>query len=259
MNHPCVIGWSRVAGIRQGVAAVNQDQLIEGLFQALVTGDRQSARAMVEQADQAGFSPEDLSHDVFWPTLEAVWKLYRNDQLTTLAQHYATRLLRSLVAQNQARYTQGESRGRKILMFSGPSEQEELAGQIVADLAEAEGYEIYYAGGGIANDEILAEVGNHRPDVLLMFASAPSDAPNIRVLIDHIREVDACPHMQIVVGGGVFNRAEGLAEEIGADLWATTPRELIKALEQEKERRATPDQRTVGRTRRAGSNQSAAA
>ena len=91
-----------------------------------------------------------------------------------------------------------------------------------------------------------------RPDVLLMFASAPGDAPNIRLLIDSIRGVGACPDMQIVVGGGVFNRAEGLAEEIGADLWARTPAELLERLATEPARRATEEQRTVGRNRRTG-------
>ena len=52
-------------------------------------------------------------------------------------------------------------------------------------------------------------------------------------------------------GGGVFNRAEGLAEEIGADLWATTPRELIEKMCTQADRRATAEQRTVGRNRRA--------
>ena len=52
------------------------------------------------------------------------------------------------------------------------------------------------------------------------------------------------------VGGGVFNRAEGLAEEIGADLWAKRPQELLEKLVAQKDRRATADQRTVGRTRR---------
>jgi hypothetical protein len=56
--------------------------------------------------------------------------------------------------------------------------------------------------------------------------------------------------MQIVVGGGVFNRAEGLAEEIGADLWARTPRELLDKLVQHSTRRATAEQRTVGRGRK---------
>ncbi|MHC4787228.1 MAG: hypothetical protein ACYTE6_14835, partial [Planctomycetota bacterium] len=79
---------------------------------------------------------------------------------------------------------------------------------------------------------------------------APGDAPQIRKLIDTIRGINAHPHLQIVVGGGVFNRAEGLAEEIGADLWARDPAELLEKLVQEPQRRATPEQRTVGRHRR---------
>ena len=34
-------------------------------------------------------------------------------------------------------------------------------------------------------------------------------------MIDRIREIGAVPDLQVVVGGGVFNRADGLAEEIG--------------------------------------------
>src|SRR6185436_6898059 len=113
------------------------------------------------------------------------------------------------------------------------------AGQMTADLVEADGYEVLFGGGGVANDEILAEIGEQRPDILLMWASAPSDAPNIRQLIDTIRGVNACPKMQIVVGGGVFNRAPGLAEEIGADLWASSPEQLIDKLTTGLDRRAT--------------------
>jgi hypothetical protein len=36
--------------------------------------------------------------------------------------------------------------------------------------------------------------------------------------------------MQIAVGGGIFNRAPGLDEEIGADLSATSPRDLLDKL-----------------------------
>jgi hypothetical protein len=91
-----------------------------------------------------------------------------------------------------------------------------------------------------------------------MFSSSPGDAPNIRVLIDTIRGVGACPNMQIVVGGGVFNRAEGLAAEIGADLWARTPMELLDRLQSEPHRRARAEQRTVGRSRKPTSRSAAA-
>lgn len=83
-----------------------------------------------------------------------------------------------------------------------------------------------------------------------MFCSAAADLPGIRGLIDTLRDVNACPETQIVVGGGVFNRAEGLAEEIGADLWASTPLDLVESIVHDPDQRATPEQRTVGRIRR---------
>jgi methanogenic corrinoid protein MtbC1 len=234
---------------------VNAELIVERLFQSLICGDRAQARQIIHEAvSSSGCTPEDLTHQVYWPALEMITTLYRSDQLTALAHHYATRLLRTLVDQVQARYTQYPRRNKKIIMFSGPSEQDELAGQLVADMIEADGYEVYFAGGGIANDEILSEVGEQRPDILLMFASAPTDAPNIRQLIDTIRGINACPNMQIVVGGGVFNRAPGLAEEIGADLWARSPEELIDKLTTGSTRRATAEQRTVGRNRKPNAN-----
>lgn len=228
---------------------MDYEVITERLFQTLITGDRNAARTIVSEVAEGGVPAEDLTHDIYWPTLETITKLYRADQLSTLAQHYATRLLRLLVDQAQAEYTQHDRRDAKILLFSGPTETDELAGQMASDLVEAAGYEVFFGGGGIANDEILAEVGEQRPDLLIMFSSAPGDAPNIRQIIDSVREVAAVPDLQIMVGGGVFNRAEGLAEEIGADLWARDPREMIEKLETQRHRRATPEQRTVGRTR----------
>jgi methanogenic corrinoid protein MtbC1 len=229
---------------------VNQEAIIERLFQTLIAGDRAGTRQIVDELSSQCVTAETLAHDIYWPVMENVSALFRADQLSTLAHHYATRLLRSLVDQAQAQYVQKARRGRKILMFCGPTEAEELSAQLVADLAEADGYEIFFGGGGIANDEIIEEVNHHNPDILLLFGSAPSDAPNIRLLIDTLKEIRACPNLQIVVGGGVFNRAEGLAEEIGADLWARTPQELLHKLVAERTRRATAEQRTVGRNRR---------
>jgi hypothetical protein len=53
-----------------------------------------------------------------------------------------------------------------------------------------------------------------------MFGTLPSGVPAVRKLIDYLREVNSCPHMQIMCCGGIYKRAEGLAEEIGADLYA---------------------------------------
>jgi hypothetical protein len=72
----------------------------------------------------------------------------------------------------------------------------------------------------------------------------------VRHLIDTLHDVGVCPRLQIMVSGGVFNRAEGLAEEIGSDLFAPNPWDALAVLEQSPKKRATPEQQTVGRKRR---------
>jgi len=209
---------------------MNPEAILETLFSHLISGNRVASRQVVETLYANGMSAERVTREVLWPTLENVHALHRQDRISTLAHHYSTRLLRMLVDQAQSRYEQKPRRNRKVCLFCGPNEPEELAGQLVADLCEADGYEVYFAGGGVANDEILAEVQSHEPDVLLLFASSNRDAPCIRQLIDTVREIGSCPNLQIVVGGGIFNRAPGLSEEIGADLHAKDPSDLLDLL-----------------------------
>jgi len=229
---------------------MSQDILVERFFETLISGHRPAAREIVREAHASGADPTRLITDLFWPAYEMVEKLFRSDQLTKLSHQLATRLLRVLVDQNAALLRHQASRGRRILTVCGPRDADELGAQMAVDLIEQSGFEVAFGGGSVPADEILAHVHEQQPDVLLMFASGPSDLPEIRQLIDTLREIGACPNLQIAVGAGVFNRAEGLAEEIVADLWATSPFEMVDSLIAGPAQRAEAEQRTVGRKRR---------
>lgn len=228
---------------------MNVEILSERLFESLINGDRESARNTIREAEKSGMTPDRVLSELFWPTYEMIDRLFRSDQLTTLAHHMGTRLLRVLVDQQAQKLQRKAPTGRNVLAFCGEKESDELGAQMAMDLLESAGYQVSFAGGGIAGDEILAAVQEQRPEALVMFASGPSDLPMIRQLIDTIREIGACASTQIVVGGGVFNRADGLAEEIGADLWASDPIELVNVMTENPTQRAAANQRTVGRKR----------
>lgn len=228
---------------------MSREILHERLFEALISGDRPAARQVVEDCLKDGVANEQLVTDLLWPVYEQIENFHRADKLTNLAHHMGTRLLRVLVDQAAQGFTQSAPRDRRIFAVCGPTDSDELGAQIAIDLLESDGYQVTFAAGGIAPDEVLAHVQQERPEVLLLFASAPSDLPGIRWLIDTIREIGACDGVQIVVGGGVFTRADGLAEEIGADLWAKHPLELLRVMTQQPERRAPAEQRTVGRNK----------
>jgi methanogenic corrinoid protein MtbC1 len=230
---------------------MNSETLTLRLFEALIDGDRRSARSLVQSQFDAGASAETVYVDLFWPTYEMIERLHRSDQLSTLHHNVGTRLLRVLVDQASRDFldTAGVGAGRTVLALCGPSEQSELGAQMAVDLLESHRFEVCFAGGGVANDEILGRIHETQPDVLLWFSSEPSDLPGVREMIDRLHEIGACPEIQIAVGGGVFARAEGLAEEIGADLWADHPLELVDTLITDATHRAPADQRTVGRSR----------
>src|SRR4029078_10805445 len=86
--------------------------------------------------------------------------------------------------------------------------------------------------------------------VLSVYGTIPSGAPMVRQLIDLLHDVGISPKLQIICSGGVFNRAEGLAEEIGSDLFAPNPPDAPEILAAYPNKRATPEQQTVGRKRR---------
>ncbi|WP_432796997.1 cobalamin B12-binding domain-containing protein [Poriferisphaera sp. WC338] len=240
------------------MASRRSNVLQERFFNCLISGDRHASREIVSQAIDEEASAEIIMSHLFWPTTEMLQNLHRNDQLSSLSYHYATRLLRSLVDQMQLRLEKRNERNETILLVCGEEESEELAAQMAADLLEADGYKVFFAGGGVANDEVVEQLGELKADKLVIYGAIPATVPQTRLLIDRLHEIGVCPQVQIIVGGGVFNRADGLAEEIGADLWAKTPSELVQVMGDRPERRMTEDQRTVGRKRRATATQEAA-
>jgi methanogenic corrinoid protein MtbC1 len=224
--------------------------LRESYVETLLAGDRTASRQIIETTLAEGTSAYDLLNELVWPTMEMLQQAYRDDRISISSLNMATRLNRSLTDQLTARLERKEPNGRKVLIFCGNDEPEELGGQICADLFECDGWTVRFAGGGVPEDEVLAMIGQFRPDLLVMFGTLPSGVPAVRKLIDYLREVNSCPDMQVMCCGGIYKRAEGLAEEIGADLFAPDAADAVRVADENPQKRASVEQQTVGRMRR---------
>ena len=228
------------------------DTVVFGHFvKTLLVGDRPACREVIEKAAECGFSPRQLLLELCWPAQEAIRELYREHKISLAAQHMATRLNRATVDRICGSLAMEAPNGRKVMLMCGDSEPEELGGQITADLFEAAGFEVKFLGGGIPNDEVLHILGHWRPDLLVLFATLPKDMPAARTLIDYLRDVNAQSGLQVMCCGGIYKRADGLAEEIGADLFAEDADDAVRIARQFPQQRATAQQQTVGRKRRA--------
>jgi MerR family transcriptional regulator, light-induced transcriptional regulator len=231
-------------------ANLSRSNIADSYLQTLLGGDRQQARQVIEDCLNCGVSPADILNKLVWPVMESIQQLYKDDQISKAGLNFATRLNRMVADQMAGKLEYAKPNGKKVMIFCGDDEPEELGGQICADLFDASGYEVRFAGGGVPNDEVLALIGEYRPQLLILFATRPAGVPGVRKLIDYLREVNSNPDMQVMCCGGIYKRAEGLAEEIGADLYAPDAADAVRIVSDNPMQRASLDQQTVGRTRR---------
>ncbi|MFP4105509.1 MAG: B12-binding domain-containing protein [Phycisphaerae bacterium] len=221
-------------------------QYLEHLF----AGRRAEAREVIFDAHDRGETATRLLRSIIWPAMEQVEKLHRNGHINTLTEHMATRINRMIADQLHLFLAREPKHGKRMVVINGEGEIHELGAQIMSDIFEAQGWHVVFLGSNVPADEILQLLGKEEPDVLAVYGAVAGEVPQLRHLIELIREVGICPDMQVLVAGGVFNRAEGLHEEIKADLYARSITEAVVTIEEHPIRVPAPDVPQPGRRRK---------
>lgn len=224
--------------------------VVDEYMNPLLLGHRVACRAFVERKINEFDNLVGLYHELLWPAMERIDKMYRSDRINTAAEHMATRINRSIADQLQLRLPTPEPNGKRIVIACANEEPEELGAQMCADLFEARGWEAFFLGGGVPNDEILTLVGQLTPHVLLIFGTEPRGVPSVRQLVDTVREIGVNPTMNIMVSGGVFNRADGLWQEVNADLFARDVKQALDMADAAGPRIAPPQKPGAPKKRR---------
>ena len=220
---------------------VDFEAIISRYMDKLLQGDRLGCRQILGEALQTGTPANVIYTELFWPVMTMIDALYRNHRIDRITEHMATRINRILVDQLQSKLPRRESRHLSMIVACASDEPEELGAQMCADLFESDGWTVKFLGGGVPVDEIITLAGVTQPDIIFVYGTKPSGAPEIRRLIDTLHDIGSSPKTRVMLSGGVFNRAEGLWEEIGADLFAPTAAEALKTAMTE--RRAEPVRR----------------
>jgi len=175
-----------------------KEEMLARYLEPLLRGDRKGCRAVIEEAMQSGIPANSVYVHIIWPVMVEIENLLRKDKITAIEEHLATRVNRTIVDQLQNKLPRRPGKSKKVVVCCAPDELQELGAQMMTDLFESDGWDVRFLGGGLTNDDILSF------------------------------SVNAWPDMRILVSGGLFNRAEGLWQEMEADLYAEN---AIEALE----------------------------
>ncbi len=200
-----------------------RQEYLTSLFEA----HRPKCRDLLRQAHQGGISATDLLLEVIWPAMDDVAQLFREDRIDFVTEHIATRINRALADQLQADLHIAVPTGQKLILTCSDTQTHELGAQIIADLFEADGWEVRFVGSGVPMDELVQLVGRIQPDLLTYYGTEAGGIPEVRRTLQMLHRIGASPHTAVLAVGGVFNRAEGLWIEVGADDFAPDARTAL--------------------------------
>ena len=256
-NHPRLrCAANAAAGVCVGTKGSRKDarsmheHLLSRYLQSLTAGRRSECFEIIREAIASGITPETVVTEVIWGAMAHVDKLFKADRINAAIESIACRINRTVADQIQPYLPRKEANGKRIVVCCAESQVEEIGAQMVSDLFQSDGWDVTFVGGEIPDDEMLALISALRPEVLLVFGTQPQGVPRVRQLIDLVREIDACPTMNVVVSGGVFNRADGLWQEVGADIFASSAKNVLKLVNELRPRELNAPRNSVVKKRR---------
>jgi methanogenic corrinoid protein MtbC1 len=180
---------------------------------ALVEGDADTARAIIEDIAAGGPGYTRIATRLFQPALYAIgWKWERNE-ITVAQEHLAAAIAETLLVELYLEGPFEASRGGKILLAGVEHNQHVIGLRMVADAFELSGWSVQYLGANTPTAALLAQVDRTSPDRVGLSVSLVQQLPALRSEFQ-----GRCP--VILVGGLPTNQFDDIWRRLGADAWS---------------------------------------
>ena len=196
--------------------------------EAILTGRRREALLLVRAALGEGHATLDVYTQIFQDGLCEVGQRWQTGEITVAQEHLATATVQYVIAQIYSELpVTGQSRGRAIIT-GAEGEFHQVGANIVADMLEADGWNVRFLGANAPPREILAAVSDGAIDLLGISATMAFNLPHVRSLVLEVRERLGPGAPRIVVGGGAFRFAGDFCAQLGVEGPATDVRAAVQ-------------------------------
>jgi methanogenic corrinoid protein MtbC1 len=101
---------------------------------------------------------------------------------------------------------------------------------MVSDAFELAGWSVQYLGANTPTEDLLAQIGTWRPEVVGLSASLVQHLSELKRAVGSIRDRFGAENPRIIVGGIPINQIDGIWRWTGADVWGTDAGKAVAAV-----------------------------
>jgi excisionase family DNA binding protein len=196
----------------------------------LIEGDEAGVSSVINSALRSTHNLQSIYLDVLMPALATIGDRWEQGTLDIYVEHRATEIVSRLVGQLSSRFTRrGVDRGT-VIVVAPEGEQHSISIALTADLLRLEGWKVMNLGANLPASELAKAVKSSQNLVSVCVATTMSSS--LRETVKSVSAVRSIAGLKVkCFVAGLAIKSQDQAQELGADLWVASPRELIVALD----------------------------
>jgi len=208
---------------------MDQAKLFESIKESVTNGEAEQAAALARDALAAGSDPVRMLEDGFTPALRAVGARWEAGEIFLPEMMLAAEAMKAALRVLQPEILRrGGSTGaqRCCVMGTVKGDIHDIGKSIVAAMLEAAGFEVVDLGTDVEPERFVRAVREKRASFVGLSALLTTTMPEMKAVIDALRDAGLRSGLRIVIGGAPVTRE--YAEEIGADGFAKDGLEAMR-------------------------------
>lgn len=196
------------------------------LVEALLEGDRSRAEDLLVATLEDRDGLADLVDGVVQPAMQAIGDGWADGEISVADEQLATATLQSALAQVYRRARADRPGPRRILLACVAGNEHAVGLRGLADTLELAGWTVRYLGPDVPPNALADHADEWSPDVVALSVALEEHLEAAEAAIDRLRKLDDPP--EVLLGGRVGSA--DWAREVGADIWAPTAHDALRAL-----------------------------
>ena len=193
----------------------------------LLKGKRKEAQAIIEEMLRNNHSIGTIYEHVFKVILYEVGLLWQTNKITVAHEHYCTAATQMIMSSGYSSIFETKKNGAKLVACSVSGELHEIGIRMMSDLFELDGWDSYYMGSNMPDENMITALKEQEPDILAISVTIPFHLGKAEKLIKKIRSNKAFDKLKIIVGGYAFNIVPTLWKRFGADGYAQNAQKAV--------------------------------
>lgn len=205
-------------------------EILEEMSSFLQKGRAKNVKALVTQALEEGLDPKAILNEGLLSGMMIIGEKFKKNEVFVPEVLVAARAMNAGLTILEPKLIEvGNEPVGKVVIGTVKGDLHDIGKNLVAMMLKGAGFEVYDIGVDADTEKFIDEAENVGADVICMSALLTTTMPNMKVVIDALKEKGLRDKYIVMVGGAPVN--EAFAEQIGADYYtpdAATAAEVAK-------------------------------